>query len=177
MEVSAKQPSLTELCIFISPWTHIKEIRLLRSTIESDPVEELQTFRINHSFDAKTDLNREQQTLTVQVYLAVWVDKLVKITAEFILKYSVDKSPIEVTNEVAAAFGKMTGVYNTWPYWREYVQCTSSRLGLPPMTLPLITSASLEAYYAQKAKEKGSESQEIISTERATTATPYSDQN
>jgi len=81
-------------------------------------------------------------------------DDLVNIKAEFILEYAIPKSPVGlVSGEIATAFGKMTGVYNAWPYWREYVQSTVGRLSLPPLTLPLITHASMLAYYAKKEKK------------------------
>lgn len=35
------------------------------------------------------------------------------------------------------AFGKLNGVYNVWPYWREYVQSVAVRMGLPPLTVPV----------------------------------------
>lgn len=37
------------------------------------------------------------------------------------------------------AFAKVNGIYNTWPYLREFVQSSLVRLGLPPYDLPLLT--------------------------------------
>ena len=162
MEVSAKQPSLTDLAVVIAPWAHIKQIRLVRSVIESNISQEPPTSQLHHTFDATTTLNRERQILTVHVSLAVWLGDFVRITAEFVLEYAVAKSPVEVNDQVDNAFGKMTGVYNAWPYWREYVQSTISRLGLPPLALPLITAASMMAYYAEK--EKGTMESDSPST-------------
>ena len=34
------------------------------------------------------------------------------------------------------AFGNINGVYNAWPYWREYVQNAVARLGLSPLVVP-----------------------------------------
>jgi hypothetical protein len=36
-----------------------------------------------------------------------------------------------------AAFATLNGAFNTWPYWREYLQSTLSRMGLPPITVPV----------------------------------------
>ncbi|HDY65089.1 MAG TPA: hypothetical protein ENH84_02505 [Phycisphaerae bacterium] len=33
-------------------------------------------------------------------------------------------------------FGEINGVYNAWPYWREFVQNTVVRMGLPPLIVP-----------------------------------------
>lgn len=35
------------------------------------------------------------------------------------------------------AFAMTNGVYNAWPYWREYVQSTTTRMGLPPIIVPV----------------------------------------
>ncbi|MCC5830871.1 MAG: hypothetical protein JJU36_15600 [Phycisphaeraceae bacterium] len=34
------------------------------------------------------------------------------------------------------AFAEVNAVYNVWPYWREYVQSTLARMGLPTITMP-----------------------------------------
>ena len=38
--------------------------------------------------------------------------------------------------EVFKAFAGTTGVFNAWPYWREFAQNITSRMGLPPVTVP-----------------------------------------
>lgn len=40
------------------------------------------------------------------------------------------------------AFAEINGVYNVWPYWREFVQSTLGRMGLPAITLPVYRIAS-----------------------------------
>jgi preprotein translocase subunit SecB len=34
-------------------------------------------------------------------------------------------------------FAKANGMLNVWPYWRDFVQSSVTRAGLPPLTLPL----------------------------------------
>ena len=150
-EVTPTPPSLMELSIAISPWTHIKQIRLLKSTIESKSIDVAETFQLQHSFDATTVLDREAGLLSVYASLTVSAGKFVQIVAEFILEYSFDKST-PITDEIATAFGRMNGVHNVWPYWREYVQSISMKVGLRPITLPLMTGASMLAYYTEKDK-------------------------
>jgi preprotein translocase subunit SecB len=36
-----------------------------------------------------------------------------------------------------AAFAKVNGVFNAWPYFREIVQAATLRMGLPPIVLPV----------------------------------------
>jgi len=154
-EIPPARPSLMDLSIAMSPWTQIRQIRLLRSQIESKSIDIAEPSQVNTSFDATTVFNREDGTLRVHASLMVSVGEFVQIIADFALEYGVDKTMI-FTDEVAAAFGRLNGIYNVWPYWREYVQSTVARLGLPPLTLPLMTGASLLAYFTEKDKSSDS---------------------
>jgi len=63
-------------------------------------------------------------------------DPVLVIGALFVLIYSIPSTEgIEDRN--LAAFAATNGVYNAWPYWREYVQSTSVRMGLPPIAVPV----------------------------------------
>ncbi len=42
------------------------------------------------------------------------------------------------TPEAVKAFKDGNAVFNCWPYFREYVQNTITRMNLPPLTLPLL---------------------------------------
>jgi hypothetical protein len=33
-------------------------------------------------------------------------------------------------------------IYHSWPYWREFVQSMSSRMGFPALTVPLLEIAA-----------------------------------
>lgn len=58
------------------------------------------------------------------------------IEALFLLIYQAD-SLQGITKKAVDFFGKTNGIYNAWPYWREYVQNTIVRMGLPPLTIPV----------------------------------------
>lgn len=65
---------------------------------------------------------------------------LVRIECTFLLSYlfQVQGGPPENERDsYFKAFGDLNGVYNAWPYLRELVQATSTRMGLPPVTLPV----------------------------------------
>jgi hypothetical protein len=55
-----------------------------------------------------------------------------------------------IDDEHVNAFGKMNGVYNAWPYIREFVQSTIARMSLPTLTLPALTSGVLAEIYRQE---------------------------
>ncbi|HET6880440.1 MAG TPA: hypothetical protein VFI31_09810 [Pirellulales bacterium] len=52
---------------------------------------------------------------------------------------------------------KRVSVLVVWPYWREFVQSTTTRMGLPPLRVPLINPMylSLETIKAPKRKRIG----------------------
>jgi preprotein translocase subunit SecB len=58
----------------------------------------------------------------------------VKATFELCYRLPSDFAPEEAD---LSSFAEMNGVYNAWPYWREYIQSTISRMNLPPVVLPL----------------------------------------
>ena len=65
-----------------------------------------------------------------------------RLEAEFALRYRLNTGePVDDNN--VEAFAKMNGVYNAWPYWREFVQSSVARMGLPPLVVGVITQQSL----------------------------------
>jgi hypothetical protein len=65
------------------------------------------------------------------------ITPLLVIEAEFIAVYF---SKRKLQNEEIEAFAEDNVGYNVWPYWREYVQSTSSRLGVSrQLSVPLYT--------------------------------------
>ncbi len=62
--------------------------------------------------------------------------ELVRLKAGFLLRYHLPAkhalSPAHLE-----AFAQVNGAYNAWPYWRELVQSTFARMGLPPVTIPV----------------------------------------
>jgi len=58
------------------------------------------------------------------------------IEAVFVLVYKI--ANLEgLKDENFKAFAHANGVYNAWPYWREFVQNVTSRMGLPPLIIPV----------------------------------------
>jgi hypothetical protein len=51
------------------------------------------------------------------------------IKAAFVLFYSI-RSFDGIDDEHIKAFAATNGVFNAWPYWREFVQSTTGRMGL-----------------------------------------------
>ena len=63
-------------------------------------------------------------------------EPVVNVSASFLLMY--EMRDIEgFTDDHYEQFAKMNGVFNAWPYWREYVQNVTVRMGLPALTVPV----------------------------------------
>ena len=64
------------------------------------------------------------------------IDPTLSVAAIFIITYEISSfEGIEDAN--LQAFAATNGVYNAWPYWREFVQNMTVRMGLPAITAPV----------------------------------------
>ncbi len=55
--------------------------------------------------------------------------------------YEVDyalNAGFEITPEHVSAFKDGNAIFNAWPYFREYLQSSLQRMGLPPLTAPFL---------------------------------------
>lgn len=71
-----------------------------------------------------------------------------EIESEFLARYGIELGHEEDTIDHALQeFARYDVGYHVWPYWREYVQSTCARLGLPPIPIPMyrIPTADLSA--------------------------------
>lgn len=55
----------------------------------------------------------------------------IEIEARYLLEYELS-DPDAVNERDLEHFGFFNGAWNAWPYWREYAQSTSARMGLTP---------------------------------------------
>ncbi|MGA7499944.1 MAG: hypothetical protein WBX00_24705 [Isosphaeraceae bacterium] len=78
------------------------------------------------TFILKVTQERERDTASV-----------LSVTATFALFYTIDSFD-GLTDLDLEAFSRTNGVFNAWPYWREFAQSTTARMGLEsPITLPV----------------------------------------
>jgi hypothetical protein len=101
----------------ISPETKvdIRETAVIRKQ-EKDNLEILHKY----IFEAKSQSKKE-------IFLT--------IKCEYILEYEAAK---EITNEFFDIFKRTSLPLNSWPFFREFVNNITSRMYIPPFTLPLL---------------------------------------
>lgn len=154
------QSTLMRLATAVSPRIRILGIRLAKSLIRSDCPKGMPPAQADYSFDAETTVDAESRKITVCARFILTAkpldasqtaSPLLHIDAEFLLDYEA-KSLDGLSEENFDAFGKINGIYNAWPYWREYVQSTTVRLCLPPLTLPALTGEAIEAIYSKNSE-------------------------
>jgi len=58
-----------------------------------------------------------------------------RLTCKFVLTYSSDG---EVSDQFLEIFTSNNVSLNSWPYFRELVQNLTQRMGMPPLTVPLL---------------------------------------
>jgi preprotein translocase subunit SecB len=124
---------------------------------------------VKYGFDSEVSSNENEKTISVRSKFQTFAQKEeetdlkkvpVRIQGEYELEYSIESFD-QIKPENIKAFGSMNGIYNAWPYWREFVQSMTVRMGLPPLTLPVMTGTFLENYYKEHKQE---ESQKMASS-------------
>jgi len=148
----AKQTSTTprkparskmDLAASVSERVEIMEILLVESVMKRGAVGDGLPAKLALGVNVETQVDKDAKIVCVQPRFVVSAKydeaddhELLRIEAQFALRYRVPslaglkKSNIE-------AFGELNGLYNAWPYWREFVQSTTVRMGLPPLTIPV----------------------------------------
>jgi hypothetical protein len=85
--------------------------------------------------DARTLRTRMSFKLVGQDASSVKKPPFFTIRSVFVVQYQLPEK-IEVSQAECQSFADANGVLNCWPYWREFIQSSVSRMGLPPLTVP-----------------------------------------
>ena len=136
--------AVTELVRAVADQVQIVEVRLLESRSEQKQFDREVPGRITTSIDVDTHFDAESHRLSVYPRLHLHVkekdslpdDYFLKIEARFVVTYQV-RSAEGLTQDNFDAFAERNGIFNVWPYWREFVQSMTARMGLPPLTVPV----------------------------------------
>ena len=81
-------------------------------------------------------------------------EPLVSVETSFELRYRLPEG-LRVGPDTLTTFAETNGVYNAWPYWREFVQSMFTRMGLPPVVLPVLrVREAMEETAAEEAEQE-----------------------
>jgi hypothetical protein len=67
-----------------------------------------------------------------------------QIEATFVAEYMLSPDFAETDEEALTAFAVENASFHVWPYWREYLMSTCTRLNLPKVALPVRQFTSRE---------------------------------
>jgi len=127
----------------VSARVQLKNIILAETVARRTPAQVGAQSRLNLNVNVKTKPNRKDRLIQVLPHFTLTAthrdeadEELLRIEAWFVLQYEVDSFE-GLGKRNIDAFGELNGLYNVWPYWREYVQSTTVRMGLPALTIPV----------------------------------------
>lgn len=139
---TAARASMTEA---VAAAVEIVEVRLFQSAVHFGKPKDNTELTVGHF--ARTKIHEEGAKFLVFVDFLLHDGPLedeppmeneerLDIRATFMLSYEL-RGGMQFSNDHFIAFGEMNGIYNAWPFWREYVYSTFARMGLRPITLPV----------------------------------------
>jgi preprotein translocase subunit SecB len=120
----------------------LQSVRLVESTAKANIRSPKEVGKIDMFVDTSTQPPElpEDGLLYIQPTIHTLVtsqDKtVVSIMATYELIYIIPKE-LKVTQDELNDFARLNAMFNVWPYWREFVQSTITRMNLPPLVLPL----------------------------------------
>ena len=65
-------------------------------------------------------------------------DDYLHIVGNFHIEYGIS-GDADLSEQAIGAFARINGLYNVWPYWREYTHQVTTRMGLQFSPMPLLT--------------------------------------
>lgn len=148
MQSATSNEDLTRLAIAVSGTVQIEQISLIEFSAMRQPEIEAMAVAVKHAApEVAAQLERQKNRITVKAKFGVEGSDstgneprtILRIHASFLATYALEPSDSgTITPEQTDAFGKVNGLFNIWPYWRELVQSITTRMALPPLTLPVL---------------------------------------
>jgi len=127
--------------LLVSDRVQLKDVRLVSSKCGQTPEATLgkKTFEINYSTKVEVDKKSGYIIVIAKFHFEASTESKVPgpalfVDADFLLAYKVEDFK-GLTQTGFEQFADLNGIYNAWPYWREFVQNTIARMGLSPLSI------------------------------------------
>ena len=152
-------PEARELAAPVSRNVQISGVTLLHCSVQRDPSVEARDQTVHVSHDCNTE--QHGKYVAVMMIFRVHTERESQpsglvISAGFLLTYEL-KVHEDYPQTNLDAFGNLNGVFNAWPYVREFVQSMSTRMGAGALTLPVFRPPAAQSQ--AQARIKGNASQ------------------
>lgn len=132
-----------DLAAPVSERVEVLEILLAESAAKRGSIRDHLPAMLTMNVTVETEVDKKQKVVCVRPRFGVSAkyddtneEELLQIEAQFVLRYRLPNLG-GLSKANFTAFGELNGLYNAWPYWREFVQSTTVRMGLPPLTVPV----------------------------------------
>ena len=163
-KVGKKKSSPIPPGLLVSDRVQLKDVRLIDSHCTQVPDASFgpKTFDINYSTKLEIDKKNSCVIVIVKFDFAAFTENntqkpAITISASFLLVYEIANFD-GLTQEGFKQFADLNGIYNAWPYWREFVQNTIVRMGLPSLSIPvfrIVNTTKKRIVKKKTAKKKG----------------------
>ena len=137
--------------INVSDRVELNSVRLIASNCQQNPTCPPGQKACDIEKTVRFDVDKGQNIIGVFVNIVLHAfgenieqkkeNSFLKIDATFLLLYHI-KSLEGLGDEDFRNFAELNGVYNAWPYWREFVQNITGRMELPTLTMPVFRIVS-----------------------------------
>jgi hypothetical protein len=100
----------------------------------------------------------EERALTVKCRFRMEANRAdsdevkVSVDALYVIRYELSSAE-GLTKEALDRFGEYNGTYNAWPYWREFLNSTIVRMGLPSLVVPVFRLADATQHKAPQGSQ------------------------
>ena len=117
---------------------NLQAVRFTKFGLTLKPSTEGKELDVYTSSKAAGEHSEGGMLLTFDLRLQGKADEAVvlDIAARVVLEYALPANTIPSSTDMKL-FARANGMLNVWPYWREFIQNSTLRAGLPPLTLPL----------------------------------------
>lgn len=139
----AKRKDKFNAALLVSDRVQLKDVRLAGSKCDQTPgsMSGKKTYNIDYSTEVQVDRKSSYIVVIAKFHFEAFVESktrqpVILIDASFLLSYKIENFE-GLTQKGFEQFAKLNGIYNAWPYWREFVQNTIVRMGLPPLSIPV----------------------------------------
>ena len=155
MRETDDQKRLLQQAGVVAKQVQVEDIRLVQVAAQRNCESDMPPAVIETGFDVVSTWDREANRIRVTVVFSLRAfdegsdrpeTPPLFVQVGFALSYLLT-SDEGIDDDCVDAFGKMNGVYNAWPYIREFVQSTIARMSMPTLTLPVLTSGVLAEIY------------------------------
>lgn len=141
--ISMSKKDSIALGLTISDKVQIKDVRIIKSSFKQTPNATMGNKSVeidntaNVEFDADNNVIFVIADFSLKAFVKHVPKPAVSIHASFLLRYDFNDGFEKYPEEAFKSFAEMNGVFNAWPYWREFVQSATIRMGLPALTIPV----------------------------------------